>query len=366
MSVILFIIILGILIFAHELGHFLAAKKFKIRVDEFALGFPPRVWAKKFGETVYALNILPLGGYVKIYGEDGDDGTAVDPKSSRKMSDAPRWKQAIILSSGIIGNIIFAWLILSIGFMAGLPTASSGPFGDRIKEQRLIITSIMPDSPAEDAGLKAGDQILAIQYNAETINNPDAEKAISLIGNAPDGSQIDFSILRQETTSTISAITEEGIVSAGKSGVGVSMEYIGTLQLSPIYAMVAGGYATVEMSKQVGIGLYSLIVDSIRGQADLSTVTGPVGIASLVGDAGKNGLASLLLLTAIISINLAAINLIPFPALDGGRLFFLAIEAVRRKALNPKFSQRANQIGFVLLLLLMAIITYKDIIRLIK
>ena len=131
MSVVLFIIILGILIFAHELGHFLAAKKFKVRVDEFALGFPPRIWAKKIGETVYALNIVPIGGYVKIYGEDGDqEGAADDKKPGKKMSDIPRHKQALILASGILGNLIFAWLILSIGFMIGLPTSPAGPFSN--------------------------------------------------------------------------------------------------------------------------------------------------------------------------------------------------------------------------------------------
>ena len=224
----------------------------------------------------------------------------------------------------------------------------------------------MASSPAEAAGLKAGDQILSIKYQDKVLNNPDGDTAGSFIAESPAGTKLDLSLLREKTTTAVTATTKEGIVSPGKSGIGISMEYVGILQLSPFKALMAGGYATVNMSKQVGLGLYNLASDAIRGQANFSSITGPVGIANLVGDAGKMGLVNLLLLTAIISVNLAAINLVPFPALDGGRLLFLAIEAIIRKPLNPKFSQRANQIGFVLLLLLMAIITYKDIIKLIK
>src|SRR3989338_7912700 len=196
MSIILFIIILGILIFAHELGHFLAAKKFKIRVDEFALGFPPRIWAKKIGETVYALNIVPIGGYVKIYGEDGDkEGAADDKKPGKKMSDIPRHKQALILASGILGNLIFAWLILSIGFMIGLPTAPGGPYSSELGNQTLVITSVLPSSPAETAGLKPGDKILSLQSEDKTLNNPDGDTAGSFISDSPAGSKLDLTIL---------------------------------------------------------------------------------------------------------------------------------------------------------------------------
>lgn len=375
MSVILFIIILGILIFAHELGHFLAAKKFKIRVDEFALGFPPRIWAKKIGETVYALNIVPIGGYVKIYGEDGDEEESKDKKpeklkigdqTGKKMSDIPRYKQAVILGSGILGNIIFAWLILSIGFMIGLPTSSGGLFEKGLSNQKLIITSVMPSSPAEISGFKAGDQILSINYNDKNLSNPDSDMASSFISETPSGSAINFNILRNKATTTITSTTKEGLISENKSGIGIGMEYVGILKLNPLKSLVAGGYATVNMTKQVFIGLYNLIANALSGHADFSSITGPIGIANLVGDAEKIGLINLLLLTALISINLAVINFVPFPALDGGRLLFLVIEGIIRKPLNVKFTQRANQIGFVLLLLLMAVITYKDIIKLIK
>ena len=201
MSIILFIIILGILIFVHELGHFLAAKKFKIRVDEFALGFPPRVWAKKIGETVYALNIVPIGGYVKIYGEDGDDEEAPDKKTEikpgKKMSDVPRHKQALILASGILGNLIFAWLILSIGFMVGMPTSPGGPFANEIGSQRLVITGVLPNSPAEEAGLKAGDQILKI--NDKITVGMMIDEAVSLI-RGPKGTEVVLTIGRDGWT----------------------------------------------------------------------------------------------------------------------------------------------------------------------
>lgn len=370
MSVILFIIILGILVLAHELGHFLAAKKFGIRVDEFAIGFPPRLFSKKIGETVYAVNAVPIGGYVKIYGEDGDEEkekkeSEADIKTGGKMSAAPRWKQAVILCSGVLGNLIFAWFLLSIGFMVGLPTSLGGPFTNEIKNQKLIITEVLPSSPAFEAGIKTGDQILSLNSGNKSLASPDGEEAGNFISALPDGSAVDFTLLRQKATTTASAIVKEGVISSGK-GVGIAMEDAGILQLSFGKSVVAGAVATFNMTKSVAVGIIGLFRDIFTGQANFSSLTGPVGIANMVGDAERMGLINLLLLTVLISVNLAVINIVPFPALDGGRLLFLGIEAIVRKPLNPKFARRANQAGFVLLLLLMAIITYKDIIKLMR
>jgi regulator of sigma E protease len=313
---------------------------------------------------------VPIGGYVKIYGEDGNEEKEkseplAESKTGKKMSDAPRRRQAVILSAGVLGNLIFAWLLLSIGFMVGLPTSPGGPFSSEIKEQRLVVTDVLPASPALKAGIKQGDQILSLQSGNKSLLRPNGEAASIFISALPAGSPVVLTLLRQKATTTISASVEEGVI-AERRGIGIAMEDAGILKLSFPKAIVAGIFATVSMTKSVAVGIIGLLGDAFRGEARLSSLTGPVGIAIMVGDAEKLGLLNLLLLTVLISINLAVINIIPFPALDGGRLFFLAIEAIIRKPLNPKFARRANQIGFVLLISLMAVITYKDIIKLIK
>ena len=372
MSVILFIIILGILVFTHELGHFLAAKFFGVRVDEFAIGFPPRLFSKKMGETVYAINAVPIGGYVKIYGEDSNNEEEKkefvgEKKVGKKISDIAKWKQAILLFSGVMGNLIFAWFLLSIGFMVGLPTSPGGPFTNEIKDQKLIITNVLPGSPAEIAGIKPGDQILSLKNKETTASELNGQSAKSFISSLPAGSIVELNLARPKSPVAIIAdvTIKDGVVAGGR-GIGISMEDAGILKLNFPKSIIAGIVATVSLTKSVAVGIIGLLHDVFVGQAHFSSLTGPVGMAIMVGDAEKVGFLSLLFLTVIISINLAVINVVPFPALDGGRLFFLGIEAIIRKPLNPKFAMRANQIGFVFLLFLMAVITYKDIIKLIK
>ncbi|MBI2474396.1 MAG: site-2 protease family protein [Candidatus Taylorbacteria bacterium] len=367
MYILVFIIILGILIFVHELGHFLAAKSFGIRVDEFALGFPPRLVSKKVGETQYSLNLIPIGGYVKILGEDGSEEAekAAEPSRGKRFTDVSRWKQAVVLVSGILGNLLFAWLAVSIGFMFGLPTAAEGPFASEIRERALIITSVLPGSPADESGVLPGDKIIELRGQDEALVAPDAEAASELISETPPNVPINMVVSRQTGTTSIQTLAEEGVIE-GKRGIGISMEYAGVLQLPPHKALVAGAYATVSITQAVAAGVYNIIGDAFRGEAELSSFTGPVGIAMMVGDAEKAGFVNLLILVVIISINLAVINILPLPALDGGRLLFVTIESIRRKPINQRFAHMSNQIGLIALLLLMAVITYKDIIKLFK
>lgn len=378
MYIILFIIILGILIFVHELGHFLSAKLFGVRVDEFALGFPPRIVSKKIGETDYVLNSIPIGGYVKILGEDGglenepgEMGATERPldltsSTGKRFAQVSRGKQAVILASGIAGNIIFGWLIISIGFMFGLPTPAEGPFANEVKNQSLIVTSVLTSSPAQKAGLLPGDKILELRSGDKVLELPNGENAGDFIASSPENTLLYLTVARAKgVTTTIEVLPEEGIVS-GKQGIGISMEYAGILQLAMHKAFIAGGFATVSMTKSVAGGIYDILTDAFRGEAKLSSFSGPVGIALMIGDAEKAGFVNLLILVAIISVNLAVINLVPLPALDGGRLLFVAIESVIRKPINPKFTRLANQIGFLALLALMVVITFGDIIKIIK
>ncbi len=364
MTAITLIIILGILIFVHELGHFLVAKKSGIRVDEFALGFPPKIISKKVGETEYKLNLIPLGGYVKIHGEDGDpeNNKEIDPK--RTFANQKNWIKIAVLSAGILGNIIFAWILLSFGFMFGLPAGNAGIFSDRVKDNRVIIQEVLIGSPAEKIGLKVGDEIISANNEKQTS----ADKSLSVDGvkNVIETSsdKIKLEIKRQEEKLNFEILPE--IKDGGAKKVGIAMAEFGTLKLPFYLAPIASVKATYLMTKETAFGISGLIKEAVLGKANWSSVSGPIGIAGMVGKAKAEGFSYLIVLISLISVNLAVINLIPIPALDGGRILFVIIEAITRKPIKTKIAQTVNTIGFLLLMLLMLVVTYKDIVKLIK
>ena len=361
MSIIIFILILAILIFVHELGHFIVAKKFGIRVDEFAIGFPPRIWSFKRGETTYAINAIPFGGYVKIFGENPDEQSTSGPDSGRSFVNAKKWKQASVLVSGITFNIIFAWILLSISFMSGLTTSVGDSYASYVKDSHVIITMTQADSPARLAGLVGGETIVSLESGNKKIEGI----AVPIIQNfikESDG-KIKIAYKRGNDLKTAEVIATQGIVEDRKA-IGIAMERVGTVKLPIHKAFIEGAILAKATIKNVAIGLYYFAADAFRGKADFSQVTGPIGIVGLVGEAKTLGVVYLMSFAAFISINLAVINIVPFPALDGGRLLFVAIEAVRRKSMNPKVANFANGIGFAMLILLMLAVTYKDIIKL--
>ncbi len=363
MSVIIFIVILVILILAHELGHFLAAKLSGIRVDEFGIGFPPKIFGKKIGETTYTLNLIPFGGFVKIFGENPDDESISGSDSSRSLVNKPKIVQAGVLFAGVFFNFLLAWLLISIGFMSGLPTpVGSAPTGSTVENARLVLTSIRQDSPASGAGLSAGDAIVALVTDKDALQNINTDSVSNYI--SVHGSDV-ITILykRGSENKTTTVIPIDGILDK-RPAIGITMDMIGTLKLPVHKAIWEGGKTTISLTIAMTEGFYKLIKDSIMGKANLSAITGPVGIVGLVGDASDFGFVYLLGFTAFISINLAIINLIPFPALDGGRLLFLLIEAIKRSPIKPIVANTANAIGFAILVLLMLVVTYNDIAKL--
>ena len=354
MTIILFLLVLAILIFVHELGHFLVARACGIRVDAFALGFGPKLWSMKRGETVYALNLVPFGGYVKIFGENPDDDSISGPDSSRSFVHKAKWKQALTLAAGVIFNFIFAAILVSSAFMFGVPasTDSYPEYADRMANPRITITYVEPKSPAELAGLKAGDEITGFA----TID--DVQKTIA--ENKDKGTT--FDTLRGGGAMKTTIIAKEGIV-AGKYAIGISMDKVATLRLPIHLAIYEGIRFTLHMMKEIAVGIYALVVGIFHGSGALSSVTGPIGIAGLVSDAAHLGFTYLMMFTAVISINLGVLNLVPFPALDGGRILFVAIEALIRRPIKPVVANTFNAIGFALLILLMVVVTYKDIVK---
>lgn len=362
MSAILFIIVLGVLIFVHELGHFLVAKWAKIRVDEFAIGFPPRIVSFVRGETRYALNLIPFGGYVKIFGENPDDASLAEGATDSFVHKS-KWIQAAVLIAGVTFNVVFAWLLFSVSFMSGFPAIVTDDNRAQVTEPQTVITSVLPDSPAATAGLAIGDVVYMLEVpDKAVLGQPSVEgvqKFIETHGTEP----ITIVVERDEALLPITVEPTDGIVE-GKPAIGIAMNLIGELNLGFFAAIGEGATTTLTMMRDIAVGLATFITDIVRGQAQFDQVAGPVGIAGLVGDASEFGFMYLLGFTAFISLNLAVLNMIPFPALDGGRLLFVLIEGVTRKQIKPVVANTLNAVGFALLLLLMVVVTVSDVLKL--
>jgi regulator of sigma E protease len=365
MSIVIFIIILLVLVIVHEFGHFFTAKRFGIRVDEFGFGFPPKLFGIRKGETEYTFNLLPLGGFVRIFGENPDEENISGPDAGRSFVNKPPWQQAIVLFAGVFANFLLAWLLFSIGFMSGLPTSlGSEPAGYQLQNINLVVISVLPKSPAETAGLKAGDKIVSIHSGnlSTTYISPETVKSFVL---GSGGKEIDMEYVRGKNPEiNLVKITPTKNKTDGKLEIGISMDQVGMVKLALFPALWQGLRLDWFMTKSTAVGLYTLIKEGIQGKGNFAAVTGPVGMVGIVGDAYQFGFVYLLSFAALISVNLAIINLLPFPALDGGRLFFLLIEKIKGSRINPKFTNMANMLGFSVLILLMLIITYHDVIKL--
>ena len=366
MSIILFIIILAILILAHEFGHFIVAKKSGIRVDEFGLGFPPKLYGKKYGETEYTINALPFGGFVKIFGEDPEQESISGPESRRSFVNQPKWKQIAVLCAGVFFNLLLAWLLISASLMIGSAFSSESPLfgGEWTSKPSLTVIEVMKGSPAQKAGIATGDIILSSSNASgeEKVLSETPESFQNFVA-SHNAEEIAVLLKRGSEEKTVLITPEQGIVK-GKPAIGIAMDMVGTMKLPPIFAVYEGGKLTLLYTSETFKGIFGLIFDSFHGKADMSQVSGPVGIVKIVGDASRLGFDRLLALTAIISINLAVVNILPIPALDGGRVLFVLIETVKRSPIKPKTANIINNVSFFLLVGLIMIITLSDVWKL--
>lgn len=362
MTILIFFAVLFVLILVHEWGHFIVAKKTGMRVDEFGIGFPPKLFGIKKGETEYTINALPIGGFVRIYGENAQDAS-VDAQGgsdiSRSFTSKSKWAQSAVLIAGVTMNVIFAWLLLAFVFVYGVPTAvdesKAGPSAE------LVVTSVLQGSPADEAGIQVGAKILSYSTDTNTgVLTPTEFKNYSA---GSTGAPIVITYEVGNTENTASVVPTTGLISENKDerAVGITLALVETVKKPFLTALHDATITTYESLIAIASGLFSLFVNIAQNDADLSQVAGPIGIVGLVGDAAEFGLASLLMFTAIISLNLAVINMLPFPALDGGRLVMVGIEAVIKRPINPVWVARVNTFGFILLLLLMVAVTYSDI-----
>jgi len=377
MTIITFLIVLGILILSHEFGHFIVAKRAGVRVDEFGLGFPPRLFAWKparrgdgKGETTYSLNLIPFGGFVKIYGEDPvqtetDSLTGFD--ATRAMSAKSKWSQASILAAGVIFNLLLAWFLISLALTTtGLPTsAAATPAGYAVRDPQLTVVQVVSGSPAERVGLKPGDIIVSLRSGRDYLTPTTAEAVQDFTGRrANQEIVLGFKRLVPKVKTVVEEVVVTPVVGlvSDRAAVGLGLETVGQLRLAAPRAAFVGGQMLLRLTWLTSQGLYNFLAGLFRGESELlNQVAGPIGLATLVGTAQALGLGYLLLFTAIISINLAVLNLLPLPALDGGRLLFLLVESLKGSPIKPGLTRALNLGGFILLIILMLFVTYHDL-----
>ena len=353
MTAIVFIIILAVLVFVHELGHFLVAKKFGIKVEEFGFGFPPRLWGIKRGGTIYSINWIPFGGFVKIFGEDGGDRTDKQSFVSKKI-----WQRTSVLLAGATMNVILAVFLLSLGFMIGLPWAIED--NENVAGAKVQITQIAPSSPAELAGIKTGDIVLGASSLAEKLSN--LEKVVDLQSfiDRNKGQEVLVDLKRGQAVLTFKLIPRED-PPAGEGAIGVGLARVSKV-IFPWYRAIWEGFVTTFNLIWLTLSSLGMLIWQLFSHGRVvGEVTGPVGIYSITGQAAQMGFVYILQLAALLSINLAVINAFPFPALDGGRVLFLLIEKIKGSPVSERVERTIHSAGFVFLILLMVVVAFKDI-----
>lgn len=425
-TIILFLLILGVIVFFHELGHFFMAKLYGVKVDEFGLGFPPRAFGiqkiksektekisneekidveifdtvknngaeiieeviidkvrevdevrsvekwrwilgkgdkdeeprSKKGEnegTIYSLNWIPLGGFVKIEGEDGENKNDTRSFSSRSISE--RFQ---ILSAGVVMNFFLAFVIFSAIFMLGFPQDITGVESSAIKNAKNIevkISEVKESSPAFSAGLMAGDTVeKAGDINIESIEDLQNYTKENV------GKTVVLAIKRGEKNFTKEIIPREEYPE-NEGPMGVTLAQTAVISYSPLAAIKQGYEYTVQLTMFIILAFTGIIWSLATTGKTAADISGPVGIAAMTQQAAAMGFMTVLNFTAIISVNLAIINALPFPALDGGRLLFLIVEKIKGSPINQEWEAKANNVGFALLMLLMAVVTFKDLAK---
>ena len=377
LTIIIFILILGLLVLVHEFGHFITARKSGMKVFEFGFGFPPRVMGVyrdsdtkklvwKFGKekeeiptTVYSLNLLPLGGFVRIKGEDGGQANEPDSFGFQKA-----WKRAVVLVAGVTMNVVLAGALLSFGFMIGLPTDLSvdpGKYAVIVEQAQVMVQAVDKASPAEEAGIKFGDRILK-------IDGQEIKSSEGMVDYVQANFEKEMLLLVERGGTQTELKMTPRLVKPGEGSprLGVMLADAGIVRYPWYIALYKGFIAAGIGLINIFIAFYLLIKNLILGQGLMFEVSGPVGIAVMVGQSARLGISYLINVTAMISLSLAAINILPIPALDGGRILFILIEKIIRRPLPMKYEQFAHTIGFVLLMILIVAVTGRDIWGLIK
>ncbi len=371
--VIVFVVILSVLVFVHELGHFVTARRNGIKADEFGFGFPPRIAGfyknEKTGKyqfvpgnkeiksknTIYSLNWIPLGGFVKIKGENGEE-----KKDKDSFAGKSAWIRIKVLGAGVAMNFVLAWFLISLVFMLGAPQAGNSNKKNN-PLSKVQISEVVSNTPAQAVGLKVGDEISKKQKNLagkEVVLSDVTSIQKYIKDNA--GKKINLSIKRGQKDFIVK-VTPRTNVPAGQGSLGVALTEVTIVKYVWYQAFWEGLKTTWNLTIAIFIAFGGIISSLFSGHGVGANVAGPVGIAILTKQVTSLGLVYILQFAALLSINLGIINILPFPALDGGRILFVLIEKIKGSPVSQKVEQNFHSVGFILLILLMVVVTFRDI-----
>jgi regulator of sigma E protease len=358
-TIIVFLLILSVLVLIHEAGHFFVAKFFGIKVEEFGFGLPPRIFGKQIGETFYSINWLPIGGFVKLYGEDEAGSGSISLKQKAVKGDTKRaffarpvWQRALVVFAGVFMNFVLAVAIISVLFsIVGVQTSGN----------KVTVDAVVKGAPAQQAGINVGDTVVS-------ANNSSITSASQMVTLARGhlGEKLTLVIKTPKAKLETVEVTPRKVYPANEGPMGIAISQNVIVKKYPWYqAPFIGTWEALKQTWLIASGLVMLVVQLFTQRVVPQGVAGPIGIAQLTGVVIGIGPAAVLSLMSLLSLNLALVNLLPIPALDGGRLFFILIEGIFRKKVNQEFEARAHMIGMIILLALIALITLHDIFRII-
>jgi regulator of sigma E protease len=334
-----------------------------MKVEEFSIGFfNPVLYSKKIGDTVYSIRAMLFGGYVKILGENSGEGSEITDK--RAFSNRPWWQQAVVLVAGVAMNLALAYVLFVVtSYGLTTVTVDNEDFKGRIINERMAIADVMPNSPASSVGIHPGAVLLEVKSYGQKSSLKSEEDVVTFLSkHENDPIQVTYQNRGSEISSTTLALVY-GLI-PDKKALGLALQRVGDVHIGFFESFKVGGQQLSQYTILTVEGLYNLVAKAFQGDNVLNSLSGPVGIAKLVGQASDIGYQSVLLLVAFLSLNLAILNILPLPALDGGQLVKITIEAVLRRKLRDSHSQWLNAIGFILLMALLITVTIHDVMKL--
>src|SRR3989344_1484181 len=353
---IIFIAVIGVLVLVHEFGHFITAKKAGMRVEEFGFGFPPRIFGFKHGETTYSINLIPFGGFVKIFGEEGEHRNEL-----RSFSAKPISKRLKVVVAGVVMNFLLATILLVAGNFSGLRVAiADEEIATSARNQKIQIIQVTSGSPAQLAGIRSLDEIIGFKMADGSSKTVTRLKEVQDYIAQNAGREV-VMVIARGSEKLEKKLLSRANPPAGEGPTGISLALTGEVSYPWYEAIWRGGYDAAILFFYNVICYWKLFESLLLRGRLLSDISGPIGIATMTGQAARIGLNYLMQFVAMISMNLAVLNIIPFPALDGGRARMLIIEKLRGKPLARKAEILINTFGFALLIILMIFVTVKDV-----